>query len=131
MNEYISGIDDAIDEELRRILDVDEQQLNTMKRAEIALPTSKGGLGIPTLQTIAPITYTASIMALLPMLSKHAHYLEAHLVNSLKEDDQFGVHRAYGRTREHADWHDNSRGRGKAPMRLPRSTEEGIKNPDA
>ena len=130
MNEYIGGIDDALNAEISRILGLNVSELKGLKRAEIALPTKLGGLGIPTLQTIAPIAYTASIMAILPMMQKHASDLKAHLITSLSGDDQFGAHASYLKVREHADWHDQ-KWCTKAPFPLPVNTEDALNNPEA
>ena len=52
-------------------------------------------------------------------METHAPDLHRHLLRSLHDGDVFRVLDAITRTREHHDWHDGSKSRGKPPFVLP------------
>ena len=117
---FIRGVDGAVDTELARLLGyADAAAIPPQVRAECGLPENKGGLNIPTLNTIAPIAYVASVIKSGALLESHSPSLHSHLMRCVLGDDPLGIRSAVSRVMEHHDWHDGTTRRGKAPYVMP------------
>ena len=122
---YVRGIDAAISDELARLLG-DEKVKKGIGRAEISLPTSMGGLGIPSLAMITPGAYMSSLITSTHNLQLHSPKLHKHLMNSTAGEDQFFASYTYDQVMEHHNWHDGSDKRGKPSYDLPNSVRKAM-----
>ena len=89
---FVRGVDGAVNTELARLLGyADASAIPPQVRAECALPENKGGLNIPTLNTIAPIAYVASVIKGGALLESHSPALHTHLMHGVLADDPLGI----------------------------------------
>ena len=122
---YVRGIDAAISDQLERLLG-DPSVKSGIKRAEIALPTSMGGLGIPTLAMIMPGAYMSSLITAAHNIQTHSPRLYRHLMKSITNNDQFYARFTYDQVMEHHDWFDGSDERGVPPNFLPKNVGKAM-----
>ena len=122
---YASGVDAAISDELARLLG-DDSVKSGIRRAEISLPASMGGLGIPCLAMITPGAYMSSLITSTHNLQLHSPKLHEHLMNSVTGEDQFYARYTYDQVMEHHDWHDGSEERGKPAYDLPQRVRKAL-----
>jgi hypothetical protein len=107
---YVRGVDAATSGQLKRLLG-DTTVKSGVTRAKIALPTTMGGLSIPTLAMIMPGAYMGSLITA-------AHNIQLHIPR-LHNNDQFYARFAYGQVMEHHDWFDGSDNKGEPVYFLP------------
>ena len=89
MNYYIGVVDAELTEAIKRILD--DQQIDELKRAEIALPGTDGGLGLHTLRTAAPAAFMGTVIAAMPMAKATAPRLYDFMLGSLEREDEMHI----------------------------------------
>jgi hypothetical protein len=122
---YVRGIDAAISDQLERLLG-DPKVKSGITRAEIALPTSMGGLGIPTLAMIMPGAYMSSLITAAHNIQTHSPRLHKHLMKSITYNDQFYARFTYDQVMEHHDWFDGSDERGEPVYFLPANVRKAM-----
>jgi hypothetical protein len=122
---YVLGIDAAISGQLERLLG-DPKVTSGITRAEIALPTSMGGLGIPTLAMIMSGAYMSSLIIAAHNIQLHSPRLHKHLMKSINNNDQFYARFTYDQVMEHHDWFDSSDERGGPVYFLPANVKKAM-----
>ena len=122
---YVRGIDAAISDQLARLLG-DPKVKSGITRAEIALPTCMGGLGIPTLAMIMPGAYMSSLITAAHNIQSHSPRLHKHLMKSIINHDQFYARFTYDQIMEHHDWFDGSDERGEPVYFLPANVKKAM-----
>jgi hypothetical protein len=122
---YVRGTDAAISDQLERLLG-DPKVKSRVTRAEIALPTSMGGLGIPTLAMIMPGAYMSSLITATHNIQLHSPRLHKHLMKSIISNDPFYARFTYDQVMEHHDWFDSSDERGEPMYFLPANVKKAM-----
>ena len=70
------------------------------------MPTSMGGLGIPTLSIIMLGAFMSSLITALHNIQLHSPRLHKHIMKSVINNDQFYARFAYDQVMEHHNWFD-------------------------
>jgi len=123
MQNYINTIDTELTKTANHILDT---QLSQLKRAEVALPGTHGGLGLQSLRIAVPAAFIGTVIAAMQMVKRMDPRLCDFILGTLHREDEMHINYAYRQLLEHHDWHDGSDERGKAPFDMPSSTKEAI-----
>ena len=65
-------------------------------------------MNIPTLHTVAPLAYVASVASAGALLEVHSPALHNHMLTTLTAGDPMRIMAAIAQVREHHDWPDGS-----------------------